>query len=175
MEEFSAEVLDGELCPFCNKKTLTLREATRNVEHFGNLILMSMQCKNPECNYFKSDVETEEVRKPVKLSFEVESEDDLNIRVIKSSNATVKIPRIGSIEPGEASNGYVTNIEGVLNRIKTQIEKLRDDAEDPSEKKKAKNLLKKITKVMYGRDSVKIQLDDPTGNSDIVSDKTVRK
>ena len=112
---------------------------------------------------------------PVKISFEVSSEEDLKVRVIKSSNATIKIPHVGSIEPGEASNGYITNIEGILNRIKKQVEFARDNAEDDADKKKAKNIIKKLTKVIMGSEKLMITLDDPSGNSAIISEKAVRK
>jgi zinc finger protein len=113
--------------------------------------------------------------KPVKYSFDVESEDDLQVRVVKSAAATIKIPRIGSIEPGETANGYVTNVEGILNRIKHQVENFKENTDDDAEKKKAKALLKKLNRALWGQDKVKIVLEDPTGNSAIISDKTVKK
>ena len=98
----------------------------------------------------------------------------MKIRVIKSSNATVKIPHIGNIEPGEAANGYVTNVEGILQRMKKQIEFIKDDSEDEEDKKKAKNMLKKLLKVMWGQDTLKLIIEDPTGNSAIISEKAVK-
>ncbi|MCF7871549.1 ZPR1 zinc finger domain-containing protein [Candidatus Woesearchaeota archaeon] len=172
VEDFNSEVLEGEHCPFCNKKTLTLRQAEREVPFFGNLIIFSMDCENEDCGYHKADVEASESKGPVKASFEVTCEEDLKVRVVKSSSATIKIAHVGSIEPGEASNGYVTNIEGILNRMKVQVEKIRDNTDDDSEKKKAKNIIKKLTKVMMGSEKIKITLDDPTGNSAIISEKT---
>ncbi len=170
------EILKGEKCAFCNKNTLTLMQMERDIPYFGNIIIFSMQCENPECGYRKSDVEREQPSdKPVKESIEVTSEEDLKTRVVKSSTATIKIPRVGSIESGEASSGYVTNIEGVINRIKVQIEKVRDTTDDDSEKKKCKNLVKKLNKVIMGREKISIQLEDPNGNSAIISDKTIKK
>ncbi|MFA6073796.1 MAG: ZPR1 zinc finger domain-containing protein [Candidatus Woesearchaeota archaeon] len=174
-DDFNIDILEGEPCPFCHKNTLTLRQAEREVPYFGNLLIYSMDCENSECNYHKADVEADEQKSPVKLSFEISSEEDLKVRVIKSSNATVKIAHIGSIEPGEASNGYITNIEGVLNRIKKQIELLRDTADEESDKKKAKNMLKKLMRVMMGQEKLVITLVDPSGNSAIISDRTIKK
>ena len=173
--DFHIEVLEGEECPFCHKKTLTLRQAEREVPYFGNLLIYSMDCDNDECHYHKADVETEDEKPPMKATLEITCEEDLTIRIIKSSNATVKIPHIGTIEPGEASNGYITNVEGVLNRMKKQIELLRDTAEEEEEKKKAKNMLKKLTRVMMGQEKLTISISDPTGNSAIISDKVVKK
>ncbi|MCC7574176.1 ZPR1 zinc finger domain-containing protein [Candidatus Woesearchaeota archaeon] len=174
-DDFNIDVLEGEQCPFCKKNTLTLREAEREIPFFGRVVVFSMDCENEECGYHKADVEALDNKPAVKCSLVVSSKDDLKVRVIKSSFATIVIPRIGSIEPGEASNGYVTNVEGIINRIKRQVEFLRDNAEDDSERKKAKNMVKKLTKVLMGQEEITINLNDPSGNSAIISDKTVKK
>ncbi len=174
VEESNIETLDNQPCPFCNTNNLTLRQAERDIPYFGKVYVFSMSCSN--CKYHKSDLELEESSsKPVKFTLEVSSEDDMNIRIIKSSYATVKIPRIGSIEPGPASSGYVTNVEGILNRIKTQVENFRENTDDVAEKKKAKNVLKKLQKIMWGQEKAKIIIEDPSGNSAIISDKAVKK
>lgn len=165
------EELTGQTCPICGQSTLTLRDAERDIPYFGKILLFSMSCSN--CGFFKSDIETENTGNPVKIVYEINSEEDMKTRVIKSSTATIKIPRITTIEPGDASNGYVSNIEGIFNRVKHQIEKVRDESDDADEKKKAKNLLKKIRKIMWGEESINITIEDPNGNSAIVSEKAV--
>ncbi len=165
--------LDKQQCPMCGQKALTLSETEKEIPYFGKVFLFNMTCSN--CKYHVSDVESVENKGPCKVSVEINSEDDMNIRVIKSSNATVKIPRIMTIEPGPSAQGYITNMEGILNRAKHAIEVARDNADDKSERKKAKNLLKKIQKIKWGQESIKITIDDPTGNSAIISDKAERK
>ena len=152
----------------CSTKNLTLREITREIPFFGKAFLFGMDCKN--CDYHMADVEVDGPGKAIKHTIEVESEDDLNIRVIKSSSATIKIPRLVEITPGPVSNGYVTNVEGILNRIKKVIEGQKDD-DDPKIRKKAKNQLKKIQRVIWGREKITLTIQDPNGNSAIVSDK----
>lgn len=166
------EILEGQKCPMCGKDTLTLTEAERDIPFFGELAIFSMDCSS--CGYHKADVEALESHEPVKYVIEINSEEDLKIRVIKSSFANIKIPHVGSIESGEAANGYITNIEGILNRIKKHVEVIRDSYEDKSDVKKAKNILKKLNKVLWGQESIKITLEDPTGNSAIISDKAVK-
>ncbi|MFP4567761.1 MAG: ZPR1 zinc finger domain-containing protein [Candidatus Woesearchaeota archaeon] len=173
-DNYEIDILEGEPCPFCRKNTLTLREAEREIPYFGRVVIFSMDCENEECGYHKADVEALDKNDPINCSVTINSEEDLKIRIVKSSSATIKIPRIGSIDPGEASNGYITNVEGVINRIKKQVEFLRDNAEENSEKKKAKNMLKKLTKVLMGQEEITIQLKDPHGNSAIISEKTVK-
>jgi zinc finger protein len=79
-----------------------------------------------------------------------------------------------TIEPGATSEGYITNVEGLLNRVKHQIEVMRDSEEDEDLKKKAKNMIKKLTRAMWGQDTLKIIIEDPSGNSAIVSEKAVK-
>ena len=164
------ETLDGELCPFCNTKNLVLLDIKKEIPFFGTCFIFSMDCKN--CNYHKSDIEREKEHEATRHTIDVTKEDDMKVRVVKSSTASIKISHIGSIEAGPASNGYVTNIEGILNRMKVQIEQVRDNEEEEEEvRKKAKNLVKKLTRIMWGQDSCKLTLEDPSGNSAIISDK----
>ncbi|MAG39200.1 hypothetical protein CMO90_03890 [Candidatus Woesearchaeota archaeon] len=172
VEKDEMNVLEGETCAFCNKKTLTLSEVERDIPFFGKVFIFSMDCNN--CNYHKADVEAVDKHPPSKQAIEVDSEEDMKIRVIKSSKATIKFGRLGGIEPGSSSNGYVTNIEGLLNRMKKQAENIRDEADDKSDRKKAKNVVKKLTRIMWGQEKLKITMEDPEGNSAIISDKTVK-
>ncbi|MBI2667785.1 ZPR1 zinc finger domain-containing protein [Candidatus Woesearchaeota archaeon] len=162
------EKIEKELCPFCNNKTLTLIEDQIDIPYFGKCYLFSMSCSS--CNYNKSDVEAEERKEPTRYTFEVKTKKDLSVRVIKSSEATIKVPELKmSVTPGPASEGYISNVEGVLERFKKIIESERDIAEDDETRIKAKNLLKKLWKVMLGEVSVKIIIEDPSGNSAIIS------
>lgn len=166
--------LKNQKCPTCKKNTLTLIEETYNIPNFGKCFLMSMSCSN--CHFHKADVEAEERKPPCKYTFTIKNKSDLNIKVIKSSEATVKIPQLRlSVTPGSSSIGYITNIEGVLSKFKKIIEEQRDASEDPSLKKKAKNLLKKLWKVECGDLALKIIIEDPSGNSVILSNKAEHK
>jgi len=48
------EVIDGEQCPFCNEKTLSLTETPRDIPYFGVCHIFSMTCSS--CKYHKADV-----------------------------------------------------------------------------------------------------------------------
>jgi zinc finger protein len=172
MDDMDIDILEGQPCPMCNNKTLTLREMRREIPFFGPCYIFSMDCSS--CNYHMADVEAEEGNgKAVKYTIEIQDEKDLAIRVIKSSQATIKVPRLIEITPGPISNGYVTNVEGIINRIKKIIEDQKDD-EDPAIRTKAKNQLKKIQRVLWGREPLTIIIDDPSGNSAIISEKAKR-
>ena len=162
------EILNQE-CPVCHKKTLRLIDKEYNVPYFGKISLFTMICDN--CGFSKSDVESLEKKEAVRYELLIENEKDLNTKVVKSSSAKIIVPRILSIEPGIASQGYITTIEGVLNRVLYGL-RLRYDAEP---NKKLKNMIKKIEKVKAGHESIKVIIEDPNGNSAILSEKAVKK
>lgn len=161
--------IHNQPCPFCEESKATLREEEVEIPYFGRVFVFSMECKG--CGARNSDVEPAEKKEPCRFTLEVNSEDDLNIRIVKSGDATVKIPRIITMEPGPAANGYVTNVEGLLEKVKTAIQTSVENDEDDDMKTKAKNLLKKISKALVGREPIKIIIEDPTGHSAIISDK----
>ncbi len=164
------EKIEGEACPVCGKKTLTLTEDELDIPFFGKTAAFGMNCKS--CGFNKSDVEAIEPKEPVKVTFTTESDKDMKVRIVKSSEASVKIPQMRmSMDPGPGSIGFVTNIEGLLGKFKKIIEEQRDLAEDPAVKKSAKNLLKKLWKVECGDVPLKIVIEDPSGNSAIISEK----
>ena len=170
-EEIPEQIMDT--CPMCLEKALVLTERETEVPYFGKVLMFSMTCE--KCKYHVSDVEAVNKNEPVRYTFEIQDEKDLNVRIVKSSEATVKIPYITSIEPGPASQGYVSNIEGLLNRVKHQIEVIKETAEDEDDKTKAKNLLKKIYKIKVGQEKQKIIIEDPSGNSAIISDRAIKE
>ena len=171
-KEAKEEEIEQQPCPLCNEKTLILTEREVEVPYFGKVFLFSMTCNN--CKYHKADVECGEQKEPVKYEFEISSEEDMKVRVVKSSEATVKLPHLATITPGPASQGYVTNVEGILNRVKYQIESVKEMEEDEEDKKKAKNLLKKLTRITWGQEKQKLIIEDPSGNSGIISDKAIK-
>ncbi len=163
-----AEIKDQH-CPICGKNKAILREEEVEIPHFGRVFVLSMDCG--DCGYRKSDLEPAEKKEPCKYTFEVSSDDDLNVKIVKSGDALVKIPHVITMEPGPTSNGYITNVEGLLERVKKIIESSVEGEEDKAVKKKAKNLTKKLNKVLVGREKLKIIIEDSTGHSAIISDK----
>lgn len=164
--------VSNQTCPICREKKATLTEDRTEIPHFGAVYMFSINCKG--CKYSMSDVECEEQQEPKKITFNITDEKDMKVRVIKSSYATVKIPQMRmSVEGKGESSGYVSNMEGLLNRFKEIIEGQRDSAEDAKQRKSAKNLLKKLWSVTLGEQELKVVIEDPSGNSAIISDKAV--
>ena len=131
-EQLKEEDFEQQPCPLCGQKTLILTERETEVPYFGKVYLFSMTCNN--CKYHMADVEAAEQKEPAKYEFEASGEEDMKVRVVKSAQATVKLPHIATITPGPAAQGYVTNIEGILNRVKYQIESVKEMEEGEEEK-----------------------------------------
>ncbi len=163
------ETIEKQQCPVCKTNNLSMTQEEVEIPFFGKTFVFSMTCSN--CKYHIADVEAAEQKEPLKQTIEVSSEEDMKIRVIKSSEATVKIHHVTTITPGPASNGYITNIEGILKRVNHQIETLAEETEDNDEKKKARKLIKKLNRAMWGDEKLKITIEDPSGNSAIISDR----
>jgi len=166
------EKIENETCYVCHQKTLTLLEDEQDIPYFGKVFLFSMSCTS--CHYKVADVEVAQPKDPCRIEFTVENEKDLSARLVRSSQASVKIPRLKmSLDPGVGAEGFVSNVEGLLQRFKKILEVERDSTDDPKIKKSAKNLLKKLWKVECGEDSLKVVIEDPSGNSAIIDEKAL--
>jgi len=140
------------------------------VEHFGSVLLTVATCRS--CGYRHSDVTTLAAKEPIALSVEISSIEDLNIRVIKSGTATVYIPEFGAtITPGPYSEGYISNVEGVLAKIEDALIFMLSSAKG---KKLARGeaMLKKIRTARERRPHFTFILKDPFGNSGLVPSRT---
>ena len=52
--------------------------------------------------------------------------ETITARVVRSSSCTVRVEELDlEVEPGIAADGYVSNVEGVLNRFISAIEMLK--------------------------------------------------
>jgi zinc finger protein len=107
---------------------------------------------------------------PVRYIYRTATKDDLAIRIVRSMSASIEIPELGvRIDPGPTCQGFVSNIEGVLDRIIQAVGSAIVDG-DREERENARLLLEKINRVKSGELSVTFILEDPHGNSAIVSD-----
>ena len=166
------DTIKGETCPICLEKRLSLTEDEMEIPFLGKTFVFSMHCEG--CGFHKADIEAAEMKDPCKLTFTIVKEEDMKVRVVKSSEATIRVPQLHmTVTPGPASEGYISNIEGLLNRFEKVIEDERESSEEENAKTTAKNLLKKIRKVKWGEMPLKIVIEDPSGNSAIISEQTI--
>ena len=124
-------------CPACGIEGVA-KSIMKELEipHFGKVLETTIQC--PHCGFRHSDVIALEQNDPAKYVIEI-NKNTLSVRVVRSQSATVSIPEAGvKVEPGPKSEGYVTNVEGVLTRFESAVKKALMLFEDDESQKNGK-------------------------------------
>ena len=129
----------------------------------------------PSCGYKFVDTQLLKQADPARYTMAVGTVDDLSVRVVRSMSAAIEIPELGvRIDPGPSCQGFVSNVEGVLDRIE-QVVKGALQWGTEVEKENAAALLADIVRVKAGMFPLTLILEDPCGNSGIISDKAVKE
>jgi zinc finger protein len=111
----------------------------------------------------------------MRYEFKITSETDLMARVVRSSTGTLKVPELGvTVEPGPASEGYISNIEGVLDRIEQAV-KLALKGTRGTKRRRGEALLRKIESVRKGKLKVRVIIMDPFGQSAILAGRVKKR
>ncbi len=161
-------------CPMCQTEPTLFRTEIMNLPYFEEVLLTVVYCKH--CRFKYSDVIITEQNEPLEFKILISGIDDLKIRIIRSSSATVELPELGiKIEPGAASEAYVSNVEGLLNRVVEVVEQAIRFASEDEKKNRGKEILTRIENLKHGDGVVTIIIKDPLGNSGIVSDKAEKR
>jgi len=155
-------------CPYCNTEIEYLYQ-TENIPYFSDILIISATC--PACGYRYVDTQLLKDAGPVRYEMPVTTREDLDVRVVRSMTGVLEIPELGvRIDPGPACEGFVSNVEGVLDRIAQAIRLAVKDG-DETEKENGRVLLETIDSVKAGGLPITLILQDPMGNSVLVSDK----
>jgi zinc finger protein len=159
-------------CPCCNTEIQYLYK-TENIPYFSDILIISAIC--PACGYKFVDTQLLKHNEPARYTVAINAEEDMSIRVIRSMSAAIEIPEIGvRIDPGPVCQGFVSNMEGVLDRIE-QVVKGAFNWGTPEEQENATQLLADIARIKIGAFPVTLILEDPSGNSAIIADKAVKE
>jgi zinc finger protein len=170
MREFRTHI---ERCPVCGSEgTCHFTGRIHDIPYFGETIESLIYCTS--CGFKHSDVMHTEEREPARYEFEISSADDMTVRVVRSSTGVIEIPTLGvSISPGPSSQGFISNIEGVLNRVADAILAAMTDA--PEDRRKAgEEKLRMIEEIKEGKRKATIVIWDERGLSAIVHPKARR-
>lgn len=152
-------------CPVCKVKSLSYTTTTINVPYFGDILQTTLFCKT--CRYKHTDMIITSIKEPVRYEYRISCKEDMLVRVVRSTTARIKIPELGAvIEPGPQAEAFVSNIEGVLERVKTVLEQL---AREEESREKALQLINKLERLKLGEARAKLIIEDPLGNSAIIS------
>jgi len=157
-------------CPACSIEGVA-KSIMKEIEipHFGKVMQTTRRC--PSCGFKHSDIIALEQNDPAKYVLEI-NKNTLSTRVVRSQSATVIIPEIGvKVEPGPKSEGYVTNVEGVLIRFESAVKKALNLFDDEKSQKNAQDTFDSIQELKNGNTTATLIILDPFGQSNIVSDK----
>jgi len=156
-------------CPACGSEIRIVHHRL-DIPHFPDLLLVSIACE--ACGYRHTDTIILGEGEPVRWSVRVEEPADLAIRVARSTTATIRIPELGlAVEPGTACEGFVTNIEGVLARFEQAVGTVLANPESEDERAAALRVLETIGAAREVAFPFTLILEDPAGNSVLVSEK----
>jgi zinc finger protein len=156
-------------CPICSSGRLRVSSMLYSVPFFNELAVFSMKC--PDCGFSQNDVFSAEKRKPSRFSLRVSDASLLSVRVVRSSSGTFRFPEFGiDVEPGPAADSFITNVEGLLYRVRGVVESARRFADTDEERENAVEILENIELALKGEFTFTLIMEDPAGTSGILSD-----
>ncbi len=155
-------------CPACGRE-LNVVTALYDTPYFGKILITSISC---ECGFKHSDSFSAEINDPIRFKLEIKN-DTLFSKVVRSTSATVRIPELGlAMEPGPASQGFITNVEGILMRFQEIVEMAkRWNSDNHDAVKRCEFIIEKLKLAMEGKERLTLVLEDPYGNSAIIDDR----
>jgi zinc finger protein len=157
-------------CPYCEREIQYLYQ-TENIPFFSEILIVSGRC---ECGYRHADTMVLGEAEPARWEILVEGPEELSARVVRSASAAIRIPELGvEIDPGPACEGFVSNVEGVLERIEDVVTGVLTWAEG-EERENALALRERIGLAREGSVPFTLSIEDPSGNSVIVSPKALK-
>ncbi len=162
--------IDDAICPACSSRGLEYRAEQIDLPYLGESLETMLRCN--ACGYRHTDFVLTETKDAIRYRYTIEDADAMSVRVVRSGSGTVRIPELGiDIEPGIASDAYITNIEGILVRIESVLDQLHRDADNAEQKGRIQNLMDVFQALRDGAaDPVTLVIEDPFGNSAIVHD-----
>ena len=96
------------------------------IPYFGEHTQVTILCH--DCGWRQTDFIPAEGKKAGGWSLVIDDEEKLRARVVRSSSCTVCIPELDlQVNPGSSATGYVSNVEGVLNRFQEIIDMVERD------------------------------------------------
>ena len=158
------ESIIEQSCPMCySNGTVRMIVNVHEIPYFGEHTELSLSCKN--CGWKKTDFLSGDDNTPSKWELGINRE-----------TITVRVEELDlEVEPGIAADGYVSNVEGVLNRFISAIEMLQRQAsqdDDESCYADCQVYIDALNAAIAGEESeLTLVLLDPLGNSKILHEE----
>ncbi|MCX8175912.1 MAG: ZPR1 zinc finger domain-containing protein [Candidatus Bathyarchaeota archaeon] len=151
-------------CAVCRNKEVKVTQLVERIPYFGAVAIITFICES--CGFKMNDIVCLEFQEPREYVLRVESEEDLKAKIIKSSTGFIEIPELKvEVRPGSASQGFISNVEGLLVRVEETAEVLASEGDV------YENFILKLKDAKKAKIPFTVILRDPYGNSAIISER----
>jgi len=156
------------LCMNCGEDGTTSFLLT-TIPHFREIIISSFEC--PACGFKNNSIQFGGAiqAQGIHIECEVKNAEDMNRQVVKSDNATVKVPELELEIPPETQQGTLNTVEGVIRAVAEGLEQMQPvrRVQVPEQAAAIDAYIAKLNEYAEGKHHFTLILDDPTGNSHI--------
>ena len=176
-------------CPVCaSTGNVKMIAHIDEIPYFGEHTQVTIMCH--DCGWRQTDFIPAEGKKAGGWTMVIEDEEQLRARVVRSSSCTVCIPELDlEVNPGTSSTGYVSNVEGVLNRFQEIINMVERDLSNQfvaAEGQEREEVMERLATLQHmtltlsnlggaDADSITLELLDPHGHSMILHPSAVER
>ncbi len=161
-------------CPVCGKKGFKVKQKIDEIPYIGEVLATFASCKY--CKYKTHDIiPLSEKNFPKIQKVKIENKKDLEKRVVKSKYCFIKIPELDlEINPGPNSECYISNLEGLIDRLIDSFKKIKTVKKSKKNKEKMNDKIKTLKNVKKLKEKITIIFKDETRHSIIINSKKVK-
>ena len=168
-------------CPVCKEEgEVNMMTHIDEIPYFGEHTQVTIMCN--ACGWRQSDFIPAEGKKPGGCSLIISKPEHIRSRVVRSSSCTVRIKELDlEVKPGSSSTGYVSNVEGVIDRFMDVIVMVTRQAYvEDSDMSDIKTLERMHTTLLELKEDpiptpVTLEFLDPNGHSQILHEDAVMR
>ena len=166
-------------CPVCFRTgEVNMIAHVSEIPYFGEHTQVTVMCHT--CGWRQTDFIPAEGKKAGGWSLVLDNQEQLTSRIVRSSSCTIRILELDlQVNPGSSSTGYVSNVEGVMNRFTQIIEMVLGDLSNEENQKdiaKLESMKNQIANIGK-EEQVKLTLEllDPHGHSMIIDKNAIER
>ncbi len=174
-------------CPICSiEGYLKMYSQVDEIPYFGEHTQVTLLCD--KCGWRQTDFIPADGKKPGACSLVISHPDHLSVRIVRSSSCTISIPELDlEVSPGNDGAGYVSNVEGIIQRFEEVVlmlqrdmilEKAADDGDELSDSlATCERLISTFANMRTEKitNPITIELLDPRGHSQILHPDTMQR
>jgi len=180
-------------CPICSiEGEVKMIAHIDEIPYFGEHTQVTVLCNS--CGWRQTDFIPAEGKKSGAWKLIIDNPEKLLARVVRSSSCTVKIEELDLVvNPGGNSTGYVSNVEGVMNRFVDVINMVLRDVQNEALQHAAEGIDEGIEETMQAIDKLEtmlstieslkkddsepitLELLDPNGHSMIIHEDSMER